>query len=63
MNALHQAVISSQLRRYSDCLEVFLKEIENDDRISDGERQEISEAVSSASYKLKSLSDALHNNH
>ena len=63
MNALHQAVISSQLRRYSDCLEVFLKEIENDDRISEGERQKITEVVSSASYKLKSLSDALHNNH
>ena len=63
MNALHQAVISSQLRRYSDCLELFLKEIESDDRISEGERQEISEAVSSASCKLKSLSDALHNNH
>lgn len=63
MNALHQVVISNQLRRYSDCLDVFLKEIENDDRISENERQEISEAVSSASYKLKSLSDALHNNH
>lgn len=63
MNALHKAVISSQLHRYSDCLELFLKEIENDDRISDSERQEISEAVSSASCKLKSLLDALHNNH
>lgn len=61
MNALHQVVISNQLRRYSDCLDVFLKEIENDDRISENERQEISEVVSSASYKLRSLSDALHN--
>lgn len=60
MNALHQVVISNQLRRYSDCLDVFLKEIENDDRISENERQEISEVVSSASYKLRSLSDALH---
>lgn len=63
MNALHQVVISNQLRRYSDCLDVFLKEIESDDRISENERQEISEAVSSASYKLRSLSDALHNDH
>lgn len=63
MNALHQVVISNQLRRYSDCLDVFLKEIENDDRISENERQEISEVVSSASYKLRSLSDALHNDH
>lgn len=63
MNALHQVVISSQLRRYSDCLELFLKEIENDDRISDSERQEITEVVFSASTKLKSLLDALHNNH
>lgn len=60
MNALHQVVISNQLRRYSDCLDVFLREIENDDRISENERQEISEVVSSASYKLRSLSDALH---
>lgn len=60
MNALHQVVISNQLRRYSDCLDVFLKEIENDDRISENERQEISEVVSSASYKLRSLSNALH---
>lgn len=63
MNALHQVVISNQLRRYSDCLDVFLKEIDNDDRISENERQEISEAVSSASYKLRSLSDALHNDY
>lgn len=63
MNALHQVVISNQLRRYSDCLDVFLNEIENDDRISENERQEISEVVSSASYKLRSLSDALHNDH
>lgn len=63
MNALHQVVISNQLRRYSDCLDVFLKEIENDDRISENERQEISEVVSSASYKLRSLSDALHDDH
>lgn len=63
MNALHQVVISNQLRRYSDCLDVFLKEIENDDRISENERQEISDVVSSASYKLRSLSDALHDDH
>lgn len=63
MNALHQVVISNQLRRYSDCLDVFLKEIEIDDRISENERLEITEAVSSASYTLRSLSDALHDDH